>query len=269
MNKQRIQLRAVSSNIVIAIVCTVLLLMNLGSFGNAARERAKRAVCLANLSRLTMAWHAFADDHNGNIVNGAAGINRPGETAWVQECWYDNYGGPPPSYDWQAAAIRSGALWAYCRDLHLYKCPAGYGKQALGYAIVDSMNGYPQPNDTKGRGPVAKLIVKNIRGLRNAANRIVFIDQGWVTADSYAVHYDLGCWWDTPPVIHNAGVTLSFADGHTEHWKWKGRDTIEFGLRNPPVYGGSPCPTTLDGVRDLVRVQIGVWTELGYNPPVW
>jgi prepilin-type processing-associated H-X9-DG protein len=254
-------------DILAVLACALLLLMNLGALGNATRERAKRAVCLANLSRLTMAWHAFADDHNGNIVNGAAGINRPGETAWVGKCWYVNSGGPPPSYDWQAVAIKAGALWPYCRDLHLYKCPAAYGRQALAYAIVDSMNGMPQPNDTKGRGPVARLIVKNIRNLSNRGARIVFTEEIVPTPDSYAVHYDWGCWWDLPVVRHNSGATFSFADGHTEHWKWKGRDTIEFGLSNPQEHGESP--TTLDGVRDLVRVQIGVWGGLGYIPPVW
>jgi len=259
--------RFAGSDIFAAVICAALLLTNLALIGSAGRERAKRAVCLANLGRLTVAWQAFADDHNGNIVNGDAGHDRPGETAWVQKCWYDNYGGPPPSYDWQTPAIKAGALWPYCQDLHLYKCPAGYGKNALTYAIVDSMNGYPQPGNTRGRGPVDELIVKNIRDIKDPASRIVFIEEIVPTPDSYAVHYDLQCWWDLPVARHNGGATFSFADGHTEHWKWKGRDTIEFGLSNPPEYG--ECPTTLDGIRDLVRVQIGVWGGLGYNPPVW
>jgi len=252
-------------DILAVLACALILLMNLSAIGNTACERAKRAVCLANLGRLTMAWHAFADDHNGNIVNGAAGITRPGEPAWVERAW--GSGGQPPTLEELRAALKAGALWAYCAELKLYRCPTGNDGGALSYAIVDSMNGYPQPGNTRGRGPVAELIVKNIRGLRNAANRMVFIDQGWVTPDSYAVYYDMQCWWDAPPVRHNNGVTVSFADSHSEYWKWKGRDTIEFGLNNPPEYG--ECPTTLDDIQDLHRVQIGVWGGLGYNPPVW
>src|SRR4030042_5455781 len=82
-------------DILAVLACALILLMNLGALGNAARERAKRAVCLANLRRLTMAWHAFADDHNGNIVNGAAGISRPGEPPWVPIDW-DLSGKPVP-----------------------------------------------------------------------------------------------------------------------------------------------------------------------------
>jgi len=245
-------------DILVVLACAPILLMNIGAFGNATRERAKRAVCLANLGRLTMAWHAFADDHNGNIVNGAAGINRPGEPAWVERAW--GSGGQPPTLEELQAALKAGALWAYCAELKLYRCPTGNDGGALSYAIVDSMNGYPQPGNTRGRGPVDELIVKNIRGLRNVANRIVFIDQGWATSDSYAVHYDLGLWWDDPPVIHNAGVTLSFADSHAEYWKWQGRKTI--------LKPGDP-PTTSGEWRDLLSVQIGVWGGLGYNPPVW
>jgi len=248
-------------DILVVLACAPILLMNIGAFGNATRERAKRAVCLANLGRLTMAWHAFADDHNGNIVNGAAGISRPGEPPWVPIDWHpDFYSGKQLPLNIQQKIIRSGALWPYSGNVNLYHCPAGYSQAVRTYAIVDSMNGFPQPNDTRGRGPVAKLIVKNIRGLRNAANRVVFIDRGRVTADSYAVHYDSGLWWDDPPVIHNAGVTLSFADGHAEYWKWQGRKTI--------LKPGDD-PTTSGEWRDLLRVQIGVWGGLGYNPPVW
>jgi len=248
-------------DILAVLACVLILLMNLGAFGNATRERAKRAVCLANLGRLTMAWQAFADDHNGNIVNGAAGINRPGEPPWVPTDWHlDFYSGKQLPLNIQQKTIRSGALWPYSGSVNLYHCPAGIRQAVRTYAIVDSMNGFPQPNDTRGRGPVAKLIVKNIRNLTNRAARIVFIDEGWNAPDSYAVHYDWGCWWDDPPVIHNAGVTLSFADSHAEYWKWQGRKTI--------LKPGDD-PTTSGEWRDLLRVQIGVWGGLGYNPPVW
>lgn len=48
-------------------------------------------------------------------------------------------------------------------------------------------------------------------------NRAVFIDEGWVTPDIFAIHYTQKEWWDEPPVRHDDGTNLSFADGHEEH----------------------------------------------------
>ena len=56
--------------------------------------------------------------------------------------------------------------------------------------------------------------------------RLVFIDEGFMTADAYAVNYASERWWDNPPARHGDGATLSFADGHVDHWKWVGTDTI-------------------------------------------
>jgi prepilin-type processing-associated H-X9-DG protein len=54
------------------------------------------------------------------------------------------------------------------------------------------------------------------------AYRLVFLDEGYMTPDAFAVHYNQEQWWDDPPVRHGDGTSISFADGHSEHKKWKG-----------------------------------------------
>jgi prepilin-type processing-associated H-X9-DG protein len=259
------RLNFTKKDMVVVLACVVLLLMNISAIGTSGRERAKRSVCLVNLKQLTTAWSLYANDNDGFIVNGAAGIYRLGENPWVGKCWYDPYGGGQlPTKEELQAEIRKGALWSYCKSLGLYRCGTGRAAEVLNYAIVDSMNGYPQPGNTHGRGPVDTLIIKNKEQIESPPLRAVFIDQWFATPDSYAVHYDRELWWDPPPVQHNDGATLSFADGHTEYWKWKGRDTIAAGkMTNPPSHFS---PTTPAGREDLHRMQIAVWGRLGYSP---
>ena len=56
--------------VVIAIIA--LLMAILIPVASGARERGQRVVCLSNLRQLTMAWIAYADDHDGKIVDGTA-----------------------------------------------------------------------------------------------------------------------------------------------------------------------------------------------------
>jgi prepilin-type processing-associated H-X9-DG protein len=79
---------------------------------------------------------------------------------------------------------------------------------------------------------------------------------------AYTVRHKTPEWVDRPPVRHNNGVTLSFADGHSEHWKWKNQHTIKFGNREP----GFTVTPPVGERADLVRMQMALWGELGYTP---
>jgi hypothetical protein len=235
-------------DIVVVLVCLTFLLINAVAISNEGRRRAKRAVCLTNLRQLTIAWTQFTDDNDGKLVNGAAGIYRPDDPPWVGRFWIDE----------PKAAIKSGALWPYCQELKLYRCPFGYPGSFITYAIVDSMNGMAR----SGTLEEPSVYIENMTEIAKSHNRTVFIDQKWVTPDSYAVHYIEEKWWEDPPIQHNNGVTLSFSDGHGEYWKWKGAETIE--IATTPGY--NVAPETADGKEDLHRLQIAVWGKLGYIP---
>ena len=96
---------------------------------------------------------------------------------------------------------------------------------------------------------------------------MVFIDEGWMTPDAFAVHYTEECWWDDPPVRHGDGINVTFADGHAEHWEWKGTDTIKRARLVETTHMGSGWTPEMEaGYRDLYRVQKGTWGKLGYEP---
>jgi prepilin-type processing-associated H-X9-DG protein len=94
------------------------------------------------------------------------------------------------------------------------------------------------------------------------ANRIVFLDEGRVTPDSYATWYTQGTWWDPPHCRHGDGTNVSFVDGHSDYWKWKARETSDVGKLANPTHQYKP--TTDEGMVDLQEVQKAVWGRLGY-----
>jgi prepilin-type processing-associated H-X9-DG protein len=87
-----------------------------------------------------------------------------------------------------------------------------------------------------------------------------------MTPDAFAVHYNQEQWWDDPPVRHGDGTTISFADGHSDHWKWKGIDTIKRAKLVERSHQGNWTPETEAGYRDLYMMQKGCWGKLGYTP---
>ena len=239
-----------------------------------AKEQGKRAVCLSNLKQLMLAWILYADDNEDMIVNGAAGYGPPyndsfghaDELAWVLKCYAPDWasGGQLPKNE-QKDGIKDGALWPYCSNVKLYRCPTGYQGEMLTYAIMFSMNaiGYPEVLQVPG------AYIENRSEIRNPApaQRLVFIDEGWVSPDAFAVHYGgEEQWWDDPPVRHADGTSVSFADGHSEYWKWKGSDTVKRGKSVVRGHKGHWTPETSDGFQDLYKMQKATWGKLGYNP---
>jgi prepilin-type N-terminal cleavage/methylation domain-containing protein/prepilin-type processing-associated H-X9-DG protein len=243
--------------VVIAIIAILMAILMPAL--NRAREQGKRAMCMGNVKQLMLAWIMFADEHDQRIVSGNAG----GMGGWVGKGWADGYGnGEMLPEEEQREAIRKGTLWDYVKDEGLYKCPTGVRGQFITYSVMDSMAGLT-------RQDARHLRVTNRMDIDKAAERMVFIDEGWVTPDSYAVHYTREVWWDDAPVRHGDGVVLSFADGHGEHHKWKGSDTIIKGREAVMSHSNDRAPTTTDGEKDLHYIQKGCWGELGYKPNVW
>jgi prepilin-type N-terminal cleavage/methylation domain-containing protein len=256
--------------VVIAIIAILMAILMPAL--NRAKEQGKRIVCLNNVKQLSLAWIIYMDDYDGRIMNGDGGHNHGNEIAWVQKAWPDNYGTPGvqplPQYV-QEKAIRDGSMWPYVKDLDLYRCPTGFRGEYITYSVMDSMNAYPQPSNTRGRGQVQSLIIKNRSQLKHPVYRIVFIDEGWVTPDSYAVHSDSGSWWDDPTVRHGDGTCFGMADGRAVYHKWKGATTVKEGKKTERYYGGGITPVSEADWLDLLTIQKSCWWEFtgSYNPP--
>jgi prepilin-type N-terminal cleavage/methylation domain-containing protein/prepilin-type processing-associated H-X9-DG protein len=246
-----------------------------------AKEQGKRAACLNSMRSLTLNWLMYTDENDDRIVNGEACEGSDGQCPMptvarhTNEMWWtgdDCAGGymtgeqlPPET---QIRAIRLGALYPYCKTEKIYRCPTGIRGEMRTYTIVDSMNGIPRQGTYSGTigvrvGRTVLWIKKKSEiSVPGPSYRIVFLDEGRVTPDSYAVHYVNNRWWDPPFVRHGDGTNVTYADGRADYWKYKGKKTLEIGKMPDPLH--QMQPETVDEYEDLQRMQKGVWGRLGY-----
>ncbi|OHB64449.1 MAG: hypothetical protein A2Y76_05640 [Planctomycetes bacterium RBG_13_60_9] len=246
--------------VVIAVIA--LLMAILVPVLHRAREAGKRAVCMGHLRQLQIAWQAYAENHDGFIVNGQTerGVEHPGGKAWLIDAPSDS--SRPESRAEAEAWMRTGALAPYVGNVKIYRCPSQYklgpffGAPPLPmyvqwlspYGIVSPMNCRPPPERKRleadfikyrGSSPIPAFITRLSQlSPPGAAHRMVFLDAGcprW----SHSVppdHEIMGTspitdqgWTFAghgPPIHHSKGTCMSFADGHVEYWKWKHPYTV-------------------------------------------
>jgi hypothetical protein len=248
-----------------------------------------------NIKQLTVAWGVYADTYDDKLVNTATpnqgapqcdqcpdcptgspyiakakvpdATTCPGtfpsncghlnELPWVGGAFYSYTQSLPEEA--AKCAIRTGSLFKYAPDFKIYRCPTAEKGELFTYNAMDSMNGQasgPPSNPSNGRGKVA---IKTRSEIRRTASQIIFMDEGKVTPDSFAVYYNILEWWDIPEVRHGDGQIFSFADNHAEYWKWT-TETIDISKRGQL----NVIPTTTGGKQDLYKIQIGCWGKLGY-----
>ncbi len=239
-----------------------------------AREQGQRAVCLNTLKQLTLAWTIYADENDGKIVNGSTGFSNDGthpkEIAWAGKCWdqYSVQGGARLSRQTQTDAIESGAFWQgkYINELGAFACPTGIKDEMLTYNPFDGVNGLPR--DGTYSGIVGKkfngkmLWIKKAGEIYQPSGRLVFIDEGWATPDSFATHWQsTWTWWDQPVVRHGDGTNVSFADGRVEYRKWKGLTTIKWGRDHVGWMAGGCAPVSDEDWDDYRFIHNGCWGQ--------
>lgn len=243
--------------VVIAVIAVLMAILMPAL--NRAREQGKRAACLNNVKQMALAWNVYADDFEGKIVNGntALGTFNRDEACWVY--WPGRTATEKDRLD----GIRRGLLFPYCPSPKLYKCPTGIRGELVTYAIPDSMNGYYAIQGATEQ-------IKTLRTqIRNLSEQIVFLDEGRLSPASWTIWYDQERWWDQITARHGDGTNFSFADGHSEYWKWNDPRTLEVAKSDYDVWqnsGRQGGQSTQPGNEDLHRVQRGVFGKLGYTP---
>jgi prepilin-type N-terminal cleavage/methylation domain-containing protein/prepilin-type processing-associated H-X9-DG protein len=275
--------------VVIAIIA--LLMAILLPALSRGREQGKGVVCMSNLRQLTTAWIAYYQANDEKIVNGApvggdpcpASMECPpgtncaaritpvgtwdvglhdNELPWVGPGW--GSAGIPASVPCQRCAIQTGALWRFLHQEKVYRCPTGSSGELVTYAVVDAMNAKYKFSgcSTAGfTGAPPNLCIKSFTQVKRTADRFVFLDEGYLSPDSFAVNYACQSWFDPPMMRHRNGTNASFADGHSSRLLWRADETIKAGRNITYNY----TPTTCMGKNDLYNVQIRSWGQIGYT----
>jgi prepilin-type N-terminal cleavage/methylation domain-containing protein/prepilin-type processing-associated H-X9-DG protein len=202
-----------------------------------AKANALGIACVNNLKQLCVCWHLYTLDNNDALPpNNAIDEISAGNAVDNGVSWCAGEAATDTTY----SNIEHGVLFRYNTSAAIYHCPADQstvqtaGGVPLGqprtrsYTMSDSIDGYPNeyaaqlaphpPSFQKLAQitvpPPTKLIV--FLDVHEDEIGDARFDFPWQGGEGYQT-----AWNDFPANRHNQGCSLSFADGHAEHWKWE------------------------------------------------
>lgn len=202
-----------------------------------ARESAKKAACINNNNQLGKAFIMYAGDNNDRYPGSAPGDgdgympngNPPwwGKTRWtwrghwVPAVWVFPGGGNsnldtrPVNPAWvQMGGPKQGALFPYVKSADVFICPSDpRGREKLLSYSMFYWLGFIQT-----------------RRIHYPSQVTVLIDEALTLNDGFFVPPPADC----PSIIHQQGVVMTLADGHS---KWYHVDP-----RYIPINGSANCP---------------------------
>ena len=214
--------------VVIAIIA-ILAAMLLPALSK-AKFKAQGIVCLSNTKQMTLGWIMFQGDNEDQLMSVAS---------WVDaSIWLDfntSVGNTNVSM-----LIGSNALMsAYIKSAGVYKCPgdkvnAKNGERMRSYSMFQSVGaggGSGQFINGNGRNYFSAKKVSDLN-IPGPASILVFLDEhgDGIGDATFACKYGEAVgqeqWQDLPASYHNRCSSFSFADGHSEIYKWKDPRTV-------------------------------------------
>ncbi len=256
--------------VVIAIIA--ILLSVLIPALNKIKDAAKRAICLYNLHALGQAWVVYSEQNDGRLASAKtapivetppAGTRRQFRMDWSKNYsyffeptwvgWWGSDDVKRKDAEAQQACLTLGTLYSIVETIKVYRCPVGGPDEWRSFSIVDAMNGHDGFTVAAGYNPPG-VVVRKMSELRSPGTRLVFIDEGLRTTESWTIYPDRVSWWDGMPLRHALGTTVAMADGSSEYWKWYDQRTIDFAKGINP----DPVGTAVNN-SDFAKVQAACW----------
>lgn len=233
-----------------------------------AKEKAIGISCLSNLKQLTLAAVLYATDNADAIVPNVL----QDTNAWV--------GGKVNALPGatNVADIRRAKLFPYNQSVEIYRCPAdklpvnGSNVQRIRSYSLCGMMGLNTLSAAASVHPGLPEFLK-FASIRNPgpAQALFFVDEQSDPNDSsvtgtsiddgyFAINYTGNgptLWRNSPASRHGNGGQFSFADGHSERWRWLELKTKTFKGLN--VAGTPPAD------RDLRRIREAIYPAGQFN----
>ncbi len=217
-----------------------------------ARMKGFGAVCLNNQKQLALAWHLYADDNDGRMVNFST-FQRSGPLSATNTPW--RTGGfskqlvvtvPPglsPEKVWayqiemgfkQPTPDIAGPLFKYAPNVAVIRCPGdirlrlpyGQGYACDSYSGVALLNG-----EADGFTKQAEVLSPSQRFLWVEGADMRGENIGSWVLDHYgtaAADFSDTRFGDSPAAFHVNASTFSFVDGHAESRRWLDAATVTY-----------------------------------------
>lgn len=246
--------------VVIAIIA-ILAGMLLPALGK-AKAKGQGIGCLNNLKQLTVCWSLYNDDNDGNLPpNRVAGAM--GEAA-TQDSWVT--GNARTEFD--PKSIQRGVLYKYNTSLGIYRCPADQST-VHGFPRIRRFRSYSMSTGMNHEN--LQLFFRTVTKVSHITdpppvNASVFLDEDEFSIQNGAIgiqpiHTGIFQHWNLVASRHLYGSGISFADGHSEHYRWKdkwireGHEALRQRYKADPSNADSSTPSSPQD-RDLRRLQL-------------
>jgi len=219
-----------------------------------AKLTAQSLDCLDHLKQLEASCHLYTADYDDYLPPNQVGgfVSAPSSTNAISTVVNTNSWCPGLApIDTTTANVELGAIFSYNRTPAIYHCPAD--QSTVDYH-PDILRTRSYCMDISLNCDDAASTYHKFTEIRSPqpSNLFVLIDTdpydimdatfGIFPPASFYKDY----WLDLASDRHNRGANLSFADGHAEHWRWKG---------NKVFYGVWWPATSNDDLDDLHRLQ--------------
>jgi prepilin-type N-terminal cleavage/methylation domain-containing protein/prepilin-type processing-associated H-X9-DG protein len=224
-----------------------------------AKAKGQQVLCLNNYRQLQLCWHMYADDHDDALTPNAtlSGRNREGFIA-TPDTWINGNA----FTDTTSSNIERGALFTYNRSIRIYKCPVdrstvrdeGKIPRFRSVSMNSYMNDVPKASDRSCWHKLSQIQDPS------PAKAFVFLDEHENSIENARFTVaQIGDWvWiDFPATRHLNGCVLSFADGHSELWRWLEPNTFRISKMKGWIQFQAAVSKT---DRDLGRIFAGVPT---------
>src|ERR1051326_5999914 len=206
-----------------------------------AKAKAQTIKCLNNAKQLQLCWILYTGDNYERLVPNWV---LQGSGAAPREAWVS--GNELKANDaTNIIYVQQSRLYEYNKSVGIYQCPSMTGTAPAGVPAASlvrsfSMNGRmggASAGDVSVDGTLyitSALFgsgwppIKKTTEIRRPApvDALVFIDESINSIDDgfFLLPLDPGTpqWVNCPGTRHSHGATLSFADGHSSRWGWKG-----------------------------------------------